>query len=122
MNDEIKNAIEALRKGGVILYPTDTVWALGCDARNKEAVNKLFKIKRRAEYKSMVVLVCDETMINRYVKEVPEVTWELLESAEKPLTIVYPDGRMLAENIIAAPEARPIPIADRGDKLPAAIF
>lgn len=102
MEEEIKNAIEVLRKGGVILYPTDTIWALGCDARNKEAVSKLFKIKERAEYKSMVVLVCDETMINRYVKEVPEVTWDLLESSTEPLTIIYPDGRMLAENIIAA--------------------
>ncbi len=102
MEEEIQNTLAILRKGGVILYPTDTVWGLGCDARNKEAVNKLFKIKQRAEYKSMVVLVCDETMINRYVKEVPEVTWELLESAEEPLTIIYPDGRMLAENIIAA--------------------
>jgi L-threonylcarbamoyladenylate synthase len=102
MEDEIQNCLAVLRKGGVILYPTDTVWGLGCDARNKEAVNKLFKIKQRAEYKSMVVLVCNETMINRYVKEVPEVCWELLESAEEPLTIIYPDGRMLAENIIAA--------------------
>lgn len=102
MEEEIQNALAVLRKGGVILYPTDTVWGLGCDARNKEAVNKLFKIKQRAEYKSVVVLVCDETMINRYVKEVPEIAWELIESAEEPLTIVYPDGRMLPENIIAA--------------------
>ena len=102
MKDEINNAIEVLKKGGVILYPTDTIWGLGCDARNKEAVNKLFKIKKRAEYKSMAILVSDETMINRYVKEVPEIAWELIESAESPLTIIYPDGRMLAENIIAA--------------------
>lgn len=102
MEEEIQNALAVLRKGGVILYPTDTVWGLGCDARNKDAVNKLFKIKQRAEYKSVVVLVCDETMINRYVKEVPEIAWELIESAEEPLTIVYPDGRMLPENIIAA--------------------
>lgn len=102
MEEEIKNAIEVLRKGGVILYPTDTVWGIGCDARNKDAVAKVFKIKERAEYKSMVILVCNETMINRHVKEVPEVTWELLESAEEPLTIIYPDGRMLAEKLIAA--------------------
>jgi L-threonylcarbamoyladenylate synthase len=102
MEEEIKTALEVLRKGGTILYPTDTVWGIGCDARNKEAVVKLFKIKQRAEYKSMVVLVCDETMINRYVKDVPEVAWELLESAEEPLTIIYPEGRMLAEKLIAA--------------------
>jgi len=102
MDEEIKNAIEVLRKGGTVLYPTDTVWGIGCDARNKEAVTKIFKIKQRAEYKSMVVLVSDETMINRYVKDVPEIAWELIESAEEPLTIIYPDGRMLAQNIIAA--------------------
>lgn len=102
MEEEIKNALEVLRKGGTILYPTDTVWGIGCDARNKDAVAKVFKIKQREEYKSMVVLVCDETMVNRYVKDVPEVAWELLESAEEPLTIIYPDGRMLADKLIAA--------------------
>ncbi len=102
MEEEIKNALAVLHKGGAILYPTDTVWGIGCDARNKEAVNKIFKLKQRAEYKSMVVLVCDEKMVNRYVKEVPAVAWDLIESAEEPLTIIYPDGRMLAENIIAA--------------------
>ncbi len=102
MEEEIKNAIEVLRKGGTILYPTDTVWGIGCDARNKDAVAKLFKIKQRAEYKSMVVLVCNETMINRHVKDVPEVAWELLESAEEPLTLIYPEGRMLADKLIAA--------------------
>ena len=102
MEEEIKNALAVLHKGGTILYPTDTVWGIGCDARNKEAVNKIFKIKQRAEYKSMVVLVCDEKMVNRYVKEVPALAWELIETAEEPLTLIYPDGRMLAENIIAA--------------------
>lgn len=102
MEEEIKNALEVLRKGGTLLYPTDTVWGIGCDARNKEAVNKLFKIKQRAEYKSMVVLVCDEKMLNRYVKEVPAIAWELIEATEDPLTIIYPDGRMLAESLIAA--------------------
>jgi L-threonylcarbamoyladenylate synthase len=102
MDEEIKNALAVLQKGGTILYPTDTVWGIGCDARNKEAVNKIFKIKQRAEYKSMVVLVSDDKMINRYVKEVPAVAWDMIEAAEEPLTIIYPDGRMLAENIIAA--------------------
>jgi L-threonylcarbamoyladenylate synthase len=102
MEEEIKNALEVLRKGGTILYPTDTVWGIGCDARNKEAVNKVFKIKQRAEYKSMVTLVCDDTMLNRYVKDVPAIAWDLIEAAEHPLTIIYPDGRMLAENVIAA--------------------
>lgn len=103
MEEELKNTLEVLKKGGTILYPTDTVWGIGCDARNKEAVNKIYKIKERAEYKSMVVLVSDEKMINRYVKEVPAIAWDLIETAgQDPLTIIYPDGRMLAENIIAA--------------------
>jgi len=103
MEEELKKTLEILKKGGTILYPTDTVWGIGCDARNKEAVNKIFKIKERAEYKSMVVLVCDDKMINRYVKDVPAIAWDLIESAaDDPLTIIYPDGRMLAENIIAA--------------------
>jgi L-threonylcarbamoyladenylate synthase len=100
--EEIKNTIEVLRKGGSILYPTDTVWGLGCDARNKEAVSKLFKIKQRVEYKSMVILVCNEAMLTRYVKDVPAIAWELIEAAEEPLTIIYPNGRMLADNLIAA--------------------
>ena len=102
MEEEIKNALAVLHKGGTILYPTDTVWGIGCDARSKEAVNKIFKLKQRAEYKSMVVLVSDDKMINRYVKDVPAIAWDLIDAAEEPLTIIYPDGRMLAENIIAA--------------------
>ncbi len=102
MEEEIKNTLEVLRKGGIILYPTETVWGIGCDARNKDAVAKVFKIKQRAEYKSMVVLVCNESMINRYVKEVPPIVWELIETAEEPLTIIYPEGRMLAEKLVAA--------------------
>jgi len=102
MEEEIQNALVVLRKGGTILYPTDTVWGIGCDARSKDAVAKVFKIKKRAEYKTMVVLVCDESMLNRYVKEVPAVAWDLIEAALEPLTIIYPNGRGLAENIIAA--------------------
>jgi L-threonylcarbamoyladenylate synthase len=102
MEEEIKNALEVLRKGGTILYPTDTVWGIGCDARNKEAVAKVFRLKERAEYKSMVTLVCDATMLNRYVKEVPAIAWDLIDAAETPLTIIYPDARMLADSVIAA--------------------
>lgn len=102
MEEELKNALEVLRKGGTILYPTDTVWGIGCDARNKEAVAKVFKIKQRAEYKSMVILVSDNAMLNRYVKDVPEVAWDLLEAADTPLTIIYPGARMLADSVIAA--------------------
>ncbi len=102
MQEEIKNALAVLQKGGTILYPTDTIWGVGCDACNKDAVKKLFKIKQRAEYKSMVILVSDDKMINRYVKEVPAIAWDLIEAAEEPLTLIYPEGRMLAENVMAA--------------------
>ncbi len=102
MEEELKKSLAVLHKGGILLYPTDTVWGLGCDARNKDAVAKLFKIKQRAEYKSMVVLVCDEKMLNRYVKEVPAVAWDLIEAADHPITIIYPEGRGLADSIIAA--------------------
>jgi L-threonylcarbamoyladenylate synthase len=102
MDEEIKNMVEILQKGGTILYPTDTVWGIGCDARSKLAVNKIFDIKQRAEYKSMVILVSDEHMLHRYVKEIPDVAYELIEAAAEPLTIIYPEGRMLADNIIAA--------------------
>lgn len=105
MDEEIKNALEVLRKGGTILYPTDTVWAIGCDARNKEAAAKVFKIKQRDAYKSMVILVCDNTMLNRYVKEVPEAAWDLMDAADTPLTIIYPGARMLAENVVAADDS-----------------
>ena len=105
MEQELKKALEVLHKGGTILYPTDTVWGIGCDARSKDAVDKIFKIKQRAEYKSMVVLVCDEKMLNRYVKEVPAAAWDLIEAADSPLTIIYPNGRGLAQNVIAADES-----------------
>ncbi len=105
MEEELKKALAVLHKGGTILYPTDTVWGIGCDARSKEAVDKIFKIKQRAEYKSMVVLVCDEKMLNRYVKEVPAVAWDLMEAAENPITIIYPEGRGLAQNVIAADDS-----------------
>lgn len=105
MKEEIHNCMEVLRKGGIILYPTDTVWGLGCDARNSEAVNKLFKLKQRATYKSMAVLVCNENMLDRYVQKVPDVAWQLIDAAEKPLTIIYPDGRSVASNLIAADES-----------------
>jgi len=105
VEEELKRALAVLHKGRTILYPTDTVWGIGCDARSKEAVNKIFKIKQRAEYKSMVVLVCDEKMLNRYVKEVPAVAWDLIEAATDPITIIYPEGRGLAQNVIAADDS-----------------
>lgn len=99
---DLRQAVEVLKKGGVILYPTDTVWGLGCDATNPEAVARIYSIKQRRESKSMLVLADDVPMLERYVDEVPEVGYQLLEAAVNPLTIIYDGARGLASNLVAA--------------------
>lgn len=101
MRNEIKKAVEVMRRGGIILYPTDTVWGIGCDATNADAVAKIYDIKRRVESKSMIVLVDSEVKVDSYVRDVPEIAWDLLEVADKPLTIIYDNARNLPENLIA---------------------
>ncbi|MDD6473617.1 MAG: L-threonylcarbamoyladenylate synthase [Bacteroidales bacterium] len=101
MNEEIKRAIEILNKGGIILYPTDTIWGLGCDATNEEAVRRIYDIKRRSDSKAMLVLVDSAVKVDFYVSQVPEVAWDLIELAAKPLTIIYDGARNLASNLIA---------------------
>lgn len=100
-SDDLKRAVEVLRQGGVILYPTDTVWGIGCDATNAEAVKRIFAIKQREDAKSLLVLIENPNMLNSYVKEVPEIAWQLIEVTDKPLTIVYPGAKNLASNLIA---------------------
>lgn len=90
MKEEIQKALEVLRKGGIILYPTDTVWGLGCDATDPEAVAKIYAIKNREDSKSLVLLASDMDMICRYIKEVPEMAVQLVEVNDKPMTIIYP--------------------------------
>ncbi len=97
--DDIRNALKVLRAGGVILYPTDTIWGLGCDATNAEAVRKIYDIKHRAESKSLIVLVNSANMLTWYVDNPPEVALQMAELSETPLTIVYDRGRNLAEGI-----------------------
>ena len=99
--EDINSALTVLRQGGVILYPTDTIWGLGCDATNPEAVKRIFEIKQRVDDKSMLVLIENPNMLNSYVKEVPEVAWQLIEVADKPLTIVYPGAKNLAANLVS---------------------
>lgn len=101
MKDEIKKACEVLQKGGVILYPTDTVWGIGCDATNEEAVRRVYEIKKRADSKAMLVLVDSPVKVDFYVKDVPMVAWDLIEMATRPLTIIYDGARNLAPNLIA---------------------
>lgn len=100
LDREITNALAALHSGGTILYPTDTVWGIGCDCTNERAVDKIFKIKKRDSSKSLVLLVDNDARLLRYVKAVPEMAWELMQYSEKPLTIVYPEGKNVAKNMI----------------------
>ncbi len=108
MKDEIAKVIEVLKLGGVILYPTDTVWGIGCDATNEGAVAKIYELKRSADKHAMTVLVASADDVGRYVRRVPEVAWQLLELSESPLTLILPGGAGVAPNLI--PEAGTIGI------------
>jgi len=101
MQEEIKKALEVLRSGGVILYPTDTVWGIGCDATNESAVKRIFEIKKRMDAKAMLVLIDSPGKLQVYVDEVPDIAWDLIEMSDKPLTIIYPQAKNLATNLIA---------------------
>jgi L-threonylcarbamoyladenylate synthase len=97
--EDIKKSIAVLREGGVILYPTDTVWGLGCDATNSEAVDKIYGIKSRPGSKSLIILVNSVGMLERYVKDIPPTAMDLINVSDSPLTIIYPKGRNLAEGV-----------------------
>ena len=97
--EEIKESLNTLRKGGIILYPTDTIWGLGCDPTNESAVNGIFKLKSRVENKSLIILADGISMIERYVKDIPEIVYELIEVSDTPLTIIYPGGKNLARGV-----------------------
>lgn len=99
--EDMSKALEVLKNGGVILYPTDTIWGLGCDAANPEAVERIYRIKGRAESKAMLVLVGSEQQLHSAVAHIPEISWELIDAAVHPLTIVYDHPRGLASNLIA---------------------
>jgi L-threonylcarbamoyladenylate synthase len=101
MHDDIKKALEVLKNGGIILYPTDTIWGIGCDATNENAVDRIYKIKKRADSKSMLVLMENPALLERYVVEVPEIAWDLVEVATTPLTVIYPNAKNLAKNLVA---------------------
>jgi len=101
MHNDIKKALEVLKNGGIILYPTDTIWGIGCDATNEKAVDRIYKIKKREDSKSMLVLMENPALLDRYVDDVPEIAWDLVEVASKPLTVIYPNAKNLAKNLIA---------------------
>jgi L-threonylcarbamoyladenylate synthase len=100
LETEIKNALDVLHKGGVILYPTDTIWGIGCDATNAEAVKKVYEIKEREDSKSMLVLIDDVGRIPSYIDTMPDIAWDLIELADKPLTIIFPGAKNLAQNLL----------------------
>ena len=100
MQEDLLKSLEVLRKGGVILYPTDTIWGIGCDATNEQAVQRIFRIKKREDSKSMLILLDSPGRLNGYVT-VPEVAWELIEVTTSPLTIIYPGAKNLAKGLIA---------------------
>ena len=99
--DEAKKCVEVMRKGGVILYPTDTVWGLGCDASNSDAVKRVYEIKQRCDSKAMLLLVDSADRLARYVGNVPAVAWDLIELTTKPLTIIYDGARNVAPALVA---------------------
>jgi L-threonylcarbamoyladenylate synthase len=102
LRDEVANAFKVLQEGGIILYPTDTIWGIGCDATNTEAIKKIFRLKQRDEAKSMVILVDTENKLESYVKEVNPLAYDLIEYAENPLTLVMPGAKNLSPAVIAA--------------------
>jgi L-threonylcarbamoyladenylate synthase len=101
INAEVHKAFEVIQNGGIILYPTDTVWGIGCDATNEEAVKKIYALKHREETKSMIVLMNGEKMMYNVFKDIPEVAWQILDLSENPTTLILDNPRNVATNIIA---------------------
>lgn len=99
--DDIRTAVEVMNRGGVILYPTDTIWGIGCDATNPEAVKRVYEIKKRDDSKALITLVDSEAKIEFYVRDVPNVAWNLIDVSDSPLTLIYDGARNLAPNLIA---------------------
>ena len=99
--EDIRQAVEVMRRGGVILYPTDTIWGIGCDATNEEAVRRVYDIKKRDDSKALICLVDSDHRLQRYVSDVPNVAWDLIEYATRPLTIIFDKAKNLAPNLLA---------------------
>ncbi len=104
INQEVQKAFEVIANGGIILYPTDTVWGIGCDATNELAIKKIYTLKKRAESKSMIVLMNGEKMMYQVFKNIPEVAWQIIDLSEKPTTLILDKPQHIAKNIIAEDE------------------
>lgn len=101
MIDDLIKACDIMQAGGVILYPTDTIWGIGCDATNEKAVQRIYELKQRVDNKAMLVLIDNPIKLERYVENIPEIAWELIEVTNQPLTIIYSQGRNIALNLLA---------------------
>ena len=101
LSAEISNCLEVLKKGGIILYPTDTVWGIGCDATNAEAINKIYSLKKRSYTKAMICLVADDFMLEQHVEQVPEAAYDIIDLSTRPTTIIYDAPKGVADNIIS---------------------
>jgi L-threonylcarbamoyladenylate synthase len=99
--EDVKKAVEVMRAGGIILYPTDTIWGIGCDASNSAAVRRIFELKRRSDSKSMLSLIDSDAKLGYYVPDIPDVAYDLMDLSEKPLTIIYDNVRHMAPELIA---------------------
>lgn len=114
MTTEIENSLIILKKGGIILYPTDTIWGIGCDATNAAAVSKIYQLKKREESKSMLCLVSDLRMLEKHLEQVPDAAYDIIEYADKPTTIVYDNPVGIAENLIADDNSLGIRVVKKG--------
>lgn len=100
MREDLEKALKVIRNGGVIIYPTDTIWGLGCDATNEEAVERIYRIKKRSDSKNMLILLESDGRLHSYVREIPDIAWELIGVTDSPLTIIYPGAKNIAQNLI----------------------
>lgn len=101
MTEDIKKAFDVLVSGGLILYPTDTIWGIGCDATNEDAVRRVYELKKRSDSKALITLIDNPVKLDFYIDGVPDIAWDLIELSDKPLTIIYDNARNLAPNLIA---------------------
>ena len=111
MTQEINKAIEILQNGGLILYPTDTVWGIGCDATNEEAVKKVYALKQREDSKALICLVGNDAMLERHIENVPDLAFDIIDLATKPTTIIYDSPKGVAKNLIAEDNTLAVRIA-----------
>jgi len=101
IDSQIQSCLKILNRGGTILYPTDTIWGIGCDATDPEAVARIYRLKQRVESKSMIILLDDAEKLGDYVTDIPAIAWDLIRNVDTPLTIIYQGAKNLAHNVIA---------------------